>query len=122
MQCTTSLTHLPIVPRLPRALVFILIVSLLLHLYPLLQTPFLNPGALPCLTLAAGRCHPCRVRGRMPRALTLPRSSWDALRNIGTRLFARSVLLVVLLHSSGWLTLTPWTQTLLLIPLLLHTG
>ena len=35
-----------------------------------------------------------------------------------SRLGARSALLAVLLHTSGWLTLTPWAMTLLLLPVL----
>ena len=121
MQCSTSLTYLPICPRLPSGLVFICIFSLLLHLCPFLQTPSLNPSTLPYVTLAAGRWHPCCKRRGTPRPMMLSGASWDASRNIGTRLFVRSAVLLVLLQTSGWLVLVPGTQIILLIPLL-HTG
>ncbi len=121
MQCSTSLTYLPIIPRLPRGLGFILILSLLLHLCPFLATQPVYLTPLPVLTLLVDRYHPCRMRGPVSNHFRVHCPSWDALRNIGTRLLARSALLSVLLHISGGLTLTPWTKIILLIPLL-HAG
>ncbi len=121
MQCNTSLTYLPVVPRLPWGLGFILIVGLLLHLDVTLSLPPARSLSLPALTIAFARYPACRRRGHTFRTFILHQPSWEALRSIGTRLLARSGLLVVLLQTSGWLTRVPETKSLLLIPLL-HTG
>jgi hypothetical protein len=55
---------------------------------------------------------------RLSQLISQPRSVWDALPEILPRLGARSALLVVLLHTSGWLTLTPWAMTILILPVL----
>lgn len=121
MQCSTSLTYLPICPRLPRGLCFVLILCLLLQVGPFMQTRPLPRIALPSLTFALARCRPCRMREYARSDLMFRHPSWNAIRSIGTRLLARSALLVMLLHTSGWLTLIPGTKIILLIPLL-HTG
>ncbi len=121
MQCNTSLTHLPILPRLPRGLICILILSWLFQLCPSVQTSPFRLIALPSLTFAAGRWHPCRTRHPAHRCFTFHCPSWEGLRNIGTRFLVRSLLLLVLLHTSGWLTLTSWAKIILLLPLL-QTG
>ncbi len=121
MQCSTSLTYLPIAPRLPRALGCLLILGLLLHLGPFGLMGLVHPLSLPVLIPAHHRRHQQRRCNPALDGLTAPRPSWDMLRNMGTRLLARSGLLILLLHTSGSLTLTPWTNILLLIPLL-QTG
>jgi len=117
MDCSTSLTHLPILPRLPRGLALILILSLLLHIGLPWQTHRVSELPLPVLTSAPGRHHRCRVYSRSAPRRILYRPSWDALRKILPRLWARSALLTVLLYTSGWLALTPWAETILCIPL-----
>lgn len=121
MQCNTSIFYLPIVPRLSRGLGFILILSLLLHLGLFLPMLTIHPLSLPALTLAMSRYHRSRMRGGTLRCPGFHPPSGDMIRNIGTRLFIRSVLLMVLLYTSGWLTRMPETKLILLIPLL-HTG
>jgi len=118
MHCSTSLTYLPILPRLPRGLVLLLILSLLLQIGPPLRTHAISELPLPAFTIAASRCHRCRGRLHASPRATIHRRSWDVLGKILPRLGARSALLVVLLHASGWLTLTPWAMTILLIPVL----
>jgi hypothetical protein len=114
MDCSTSLTHLPILPRLPRGLVLLLIVSLILQL--VLLVPRLPPTVLPALTLIPGHTPLRVVRFRRCR----PRvsfSRWGHLfKKVLPRLCARSALLATLLQTSGWHTLTPWTELVLLIP------
>jgi hypothetical protein len=121
MDCSTSLTYLPILPRLPRGLVFLLILSLLLQIGLPWQTCFVNEFPLPALTSTPGRYHRYRVRRYSSQRATRYQPSWDALRKMLPRLCARSALLAVLLHTSGWLALTPWAETILCLPLL-HTG
>ena len=117
MQCSTSLFYLPIAPRLPRGLGVILILSLLLHLGLFLPMLSVHPLSLPTLTLAVSRYHRSRRREGALRGLTFHLPSWEMIRNIGTRFLARSALLVVLLHTSGWFTLTPETKISLVLPL-----
>jgi hypothetical protein len=118
MDCSTSLTYLPILPRLPRGLVFLLILSLLLQCGLPFQTYRASVVPLPALTSPPGRRHRCRIRSRISQRATLHRPSGDALKKILPRLCVRSVLLATLLHTSGWLVLTPWAGVILCMPLL----
>jgi transposase-like protein len=112
MHCNTCLEILPFPPRLPRALVSLLILSLLLQTgYPLTIT---QPERIPLPTLAYThwRGRPGRVRRQ--HRLPLPRGLW-VLRHSVPRALARSMLLAVLLYANGW-TLTPVANLLLLLP------
>ena len=66
MHCSTSLTELPILPRLPRGLVSLLILSLLLQTCPLFMFPPLS--TLPSFTIEQRPSLSWRVsRRRGPR-------------------------------------------------------
>ncbi len=114
MDCSTSLTHLPILPRLPRGLVLLLILSLSLQLG--LLAPRLPAPVLPALTLIPGHTHLRTARLRRGRhTVAVPR--WGRLlAKVLPRLWVRSTLLAVLVQTSGWHTVTPWSELALLIP------
>jgi hypothetical protein len=115
MNSNTSLTYLPILPRLPRGLILLLILSLVLQLG--WRAPTLPQPVLPTFTTFPGRAHvhSGRLRGRRHRAH--PARGWDALTQVLPRLCARSALLALLVHTSGWHGLTPWADLVLWIPL-----
>jgi mutator family transposase len=112
MYCSASSTFLPILPRLPRGLILLLLLSVLW------QTG-LPPNVralpvLPALTIAAapwprGRLHLQRVK---PRRSGRPR--WGQLF---MQLLVRTSFLALLLQASGWVARTPLTAGLLLLPL-----
>lgn len=114
MDCSTSLTHLPILPQLPRGLVFLLVVSLTLQL--VLLVPALSQPILPALTLIPGRTHLRAAHLRRGRHMvSVPR--WGRLlTNVLPRLCVRSSLLALLVQTSGWHALTPWSELVLLLP------
>ncbi len=114
MDCSTSLTHLPIFPRLPRGLVFLLIVSLILQLTVLV--PSLPQPVLPALTLCPGRPHLRATRLRRGQhTVYVPR--WARLlANVLPRLCVRSALLALLVQISGWHAVTPWSNWVILLP------
>ena len=66
MYCSTSLTQLPVLPRLPRGLVSLLILSLLLHTCPLFT--FQPLGILPFFTITPDQGRSLRLRVRRRRA------------------------------------------------------
>jgi len=115
MNFNTSLTYLPIVPRLPRGLVILLILSLVLQLG--LLTITLPHLVLPYLTFIPGRTHGLSARLHFRRHRVHPSRWWGRLANVLPRLGARSALLILLVHTSGWHALTPWADWVLLIPL-----
>ena len=110
MHCSTSLTILPILPRLPRHLGLILILSLLLQIGRIPTTALLP--VLPAFAIAPGRWHTIRPQHRVAHR----QSSWHAVWKIIPRLLARALLLAILLHASGWATLTPLSWSVLAIP------
>jgi hypothetical protein len=114
MDCSTSLTHLPILPRLPRGLVLLLILSLILQIALLI--PNLPQPVLPALTLIPGRIYLRVARLRRYRhTVSFPR--WGRLlENVLPRLGVRSALLATLVQTSGWHALTPWSALVLVIP------
>jgi len=117
MYCSASPLFLPIVPRLPRGLVFLLILSLLIQCglapaalpRPLLSLLRLPTGRWRCCRLHPHATHRCRRRSA---GLYL----WHGL----PRLLVRTLVLAVLLHTSGWMAHGPWIASLLGLPLL-HT-
>jgi hypothetical protein len=114
MDCSTSLTHLPMFPQLPRGLVFLLILSLIFQLT--LVTPSSPQLVLPALILIPGRTH---FRKRYLLHCPRPRSvaRWKhLLTNQLPRLLARCVWLAVLLQTSGWHSLALWANLVLLLP------
>ena len=107
---------MPIFPRLPRGLIFLLIVSLLLHLVVLV--PGLPQPILPAVTLIPGRTYlrAARLR-RGQHRVSFPQ--WGRLLvNVVPRLGVRSALLATLLQTSGWHALTSWSDLVLLLPML----
>ena len=72
MYCSTSLTQLPVLPRLPRGLVAVLILSLLFHTCPLFT--FQPVGILPSFTINQERSLGLRVR--RCRAQRRPCTTW----------------------------------------------
>lgn len=115
MNSNPSLTYLPMLPRLPRGLVLLLILSLVLQLG--LGATLLSHPTLPALTVSPGRAHGHSVRLRRPRQRAHRSRWWDTLTQVLPRLGVRSALLALLVHTSGWHDLTPWTDLVLLIPL-----
>ena len=105
MYCSTSLTQLPLWPRLPRGLVGLLILSLLFQ--TILPPTFTSVLILPSLTLLPGRWRTIRSR------VTYRLFRWRAM---GSRLFVRMTLLAILLHLSGWATANALTWSVLAIP------
>ncbi len=112
MHCSTSLTQLPILPRLPRGLVSLLILSLLLQTCPLFT--FQPIGILPSFTIAQERSLSRRVRRR--RSPRHARTTWRWMTSLLSRLLVRLSVLALLLHLSGWTAVNPLVWNLLIIP------
>ena len=109
MYCSTSLEMRPIIPRLPRGLVLLLILSLLCQTCQL--TPTSPRWWLPPATAVCGRWRWCRVRCR--RGWRFPGWRWLALL---PRLLVRCALLALLLQASGWAQATSLSWVVLLVP------
>jgi len=106
MYCSTDLHISPILPRLPRTVALLLILSLLVRTcHPLAIT---QPLWLPVVPTPAGRW--CVKKVLRHPALSLPRAPLLA------RLLVRCALLGVLLYVTGWLRRTPLSSGLLLLP------
>jgi hypothetical protein len=106
MHCSTNLQISPIIPRLPRACALLLILCLLVrtsHPFALTQRLW-----LPAITMPCGRWH-----RRAVRRSCVPVVRWAPLL---CRLLVRCALLSVLLHTSGWLRVTPLSWGVLLLP------
>ena len=114
MHCSTSLTQLPLLPRLPRGLVSILILSLLLHTLPLLT--FQPVGILPSFTITTGRWQPLCSRAHGRRYTLHFPSAWRLMGRMLPRLIVRLTLLTILLHASGWAAASALTWSVLIIP------
>ena len=108
MYCSTSLTQLPLWPRLPRGLVGLLILSLLFQ--TILPPTFASVPILPSLSLLPGRWRPIRSRA------THRLFGWRTTGKMGPRLVVRTTLLAILLHVSGWATANALTWSVLAIP------
>lgn len=109
----------PGLARLPRGLALLLILSLILQTAPRVATA--HAWILPPATMAPTRWR--RLRRRRPRVrprFAFPRG-WS-LASYGLRLLAREIWLWALLRTSGALALTPWSQSLLLLPLAHSVG
>ncbi len=119
MHCNTCFGFVPI---LPRGLALILILSLLLQSSGSVA-PFSRPP-LPPLSMTGERWQKLGRRRHWVRRLKPRFPSGPFTANQVPRLFARWTLLVVLLHTSGWLAFTPWSESVLLIPLaqMLHAS
>jgi hypothetical protein len=111
MHCSTPCGFIPI---LPRGLAFILILGLLLHTSGWVAT--FSRVALPSLSLTSPRWQKLR-RWRLTHHRRLRCSTWLGIAHQMPRLLARWTLLSVLLHTSGWLALTIWSASVLLLPL-----
>ena len=106
MYCSTDLHISPILPRLPRTVALLLILSLLVRTcHPLAIT---QPLWLPVVSTPAGRWSVKKVLHHP--ALSLPRAPLLA------RLLVRCALLGVLLYATGWLRRTLLSSGLLLLP------
>jgi hypothetical protein len=112
MYCSTSLTRLPVLPRLPHGLVAVLILSLLFHTCPLFT--FQPIDMLPSVTSDQGRSLGWRVRRR--RTTRHPLTTWRWMTGLLSRLLVRLSVLALLLHLSGWTVMTPLAWSLLSIP------
>ena len=112
MYCSTSLTQLPIPPRLPRGLVSLLILSLLLQTCPLCT--FQPLGILPSFTLDQRQSLSWRVRRRRAPRHALTPGRW--MTNLLSRLLVRMSVLALLLHLSGWTVVNPLAWCLLIVP------
>ncbi len=113
MYCSTSLTQLPVLPRLPRGLVGLLILSLLLHTCPLFT---IQPiGILPSFTINQERSLCLRVRRRRAKRDLL--TTGRLMTCLLSRLLVRLSLLALLLHLSGWTAVNPLAGSLLIIPM-----
>lgn len=112
MDCSIVFGIAPGLARLPRGLALILILSLLVQTYPLPARAF---PTLPPLPIPSARWRRLRHRARAAHAFDRLHTGHMLVQN-GAQLLARGAFLVVLLQASGWLTLTPWTQSLLLLP------
>ncbi|HEX7587955.1 MAG TPA: hypothetical protein VF478_06530 [Anaerolineae bacterium] len=111
MQCSIPCRFIPIQPR---GLAVLLLLGLLLQSSGWVTT-FSRPP-LPALETTVQRGHPVRRRRRSRhRWSRFPAGSF--IVHGGLRLLARWGLLVVLLHTSGWITCTPWSWGVLLLPL-----
>jgi hypothetical protein len=106
MHCSTNLQISPIIPRLPRAFALLLILSLLVRTsHPIAIT---QPLWLPVIAMSSGRWY-----RRKMRRYCVPTVRWTPLL---ARLLARCALLSVLLHTSGWVGVTPLSWGVLLLP------
>jgi transposase-like protein len=104
----------PGLARLPRGLALLLMLSLVLQATPGAAPP--DPPVWPPLACAPGRWQRLRRRRAGARPpFSFPRDS--SLASYGLRLLVREVWLGVLLQTSGAGTLTPWSASLLLLPL-----
>jgi hypothetical protein len=110
MQCSIPCRFIPIEPR---GLAVLLLLSLLLQSSGWVTT-FARPP-LPALETTVQRGHLVRWRCARQRWSRFPAGSF--IVHGGLRLLARSGWLVVLLHTSGWITCTPWSWSVLLLPL-----
>jgi len=111
MQCSIPCRFIPIHSR---GLALILILSLLLRTSGWVAT-FSRP-ALPLLSIPAARWHPPAQRRRRTRRFGQYFAAGSVLVHYLPRLVARAALLDVLLHTSGWLAVHPWTGSVLLLP------
>jgi hypothetical protein len=113
MDCSTSLGIIPIVPRLPRGLVLLFLVSLL---WQAVQTPT-EPAhrVLPPLPIPSGQSHTVR-HGRRAAHRSHTRKPWWLLRNSLPPFLGRAALLVALLHTSGWIQVSPLSGSVLWLP------
>ena len=117
MHCSASLGILPIVPRLPPTLAVLLILSLLGQLGGIV--PVCPRLTLPVLTIPTGRWHSLRRRTRrVPWFACCSGKLWPFWRNGVPALLGRTLLLTLLLHTSGWVERLPWSGSVLLLPLL----
>ena len=110
MQCSIPCRFIPIQPR---GLAVLLLLSLLLQSSGWVTT-FARPP-LPALETTVQRGHLIRRRCARQRWSRFPARSF--IVHGGLRLLARWGLLVVLLHTSGWITYTSWSWSVLLVPL-----
>ena len=110
------------VPILPRGLAVLLILSLLLQTSGWVATFSRSP--LPPLSMTWERWHKLGRRRHLVRHMWDRFPSWHFTANQVPRLLARWTLLVVLLHTSGWIAFSVWSWGVLLIPLapMLHTS
>ncbi len=114
MYCSTSLTQLPVLPRLPRGLVSLLILSLLLQTCPLFT---LQPmGILPSFTIRLDQERSLRWRVRRRRAQRGPLTTGRLMPRLLSRLLVRLSVLALLVHLSGWAAMNPLAWSLLIIP------
>jgi hypothetical protein len=114
MHRNTRLTQRPLLPRLPRGLVVLLILSLVLQTIP--SSTAQSALILPSLTITPG-CWPRRRSRVRLRWCTVYRPAvWRALRDLAPRLVVRTTLLAILLHVSGWATANALTWSVLAIP------
>ena len=115
MHCSTNLQISPIIPRLPHACAFLAIVCLLVRT----SHPIAIPQRLwlPAITMPSGcwsrRPGVARCKQKAHRYCIMPVIRWAPLL---ARLLARCALLGVLLHTSGWLRVTPLSWSVLLLP------
>ena len=112
MHCSTPCGFIPI---LPRGLALLLILGLLLQTSGLGAT--VARPSLPWLWLTSERWHKLRRVQSHAGPSARGFSFWAALAHQVPRLLARWALLVGLLYTSGWLTFTAWSSSVLLIPL-----
>jgi transposase-like protein len=121
MYSSTTLGIHPRLARLPMALALLVILGLIFQI-DFRPTPCCAPP-LPPVSLPAERWSRLarQPQGR-PSRFRLRSRAWRI--QSGLRLLVRAGLLEVLLHTSGGLALTPWSQVVLLLPLLqtLSTG
>ncbi len=119
MYCSITFGISPGLARVPRGLALILMLGLILQRTPLGATP--HPLELPPVASAPGRWH---HQGRR-RSGAPPRFCFSGAASLvprGLRLLARELWLWALLHTSGAFAVTPWGQSLLLLPLALMRG
>ena len=115
MHCSTDLQISLIIPRLPRSLACLLILSLLVRTsHPISIT---QQVWLPVVTAPAGQWHRrpcgagCKQKAHCYCVSSLP---W---RPLLSRLLARCALLAILLYTSGWVRATPLSWGVLLLPM-----
>jgi hypothetical protein len=111
MHCSTSCVFIPI---LPRGLALLFILGLWLQTSGGVTT-FSRP-ALPLLSIPAERWHPLARRRRRTRRPGQRFAARYVLVHHLPRLVARGALLGVLLHTSRWLAVHPWTGSVLWMP------
>ena len=116
MHCSTSLTQLPLLPRLPRGLVSFLILSLLLHTLPLLT--FQPVGILPSFTITLDRW---RSLGACAHVVAephdTPTSAWRLMSSLLPRLMrATDLARALVARSVAGRRRVPLTWSVLIIP------